>query len=142
LNNNNPLKTYRETQIRTASQGTLIVMLYDGAIRNISLALESLKEKPRKLDKISNYIIKAQDIITELIVSLDFEKGGEIAKNLFSLYVFMNRHLLDANITKKNKPLEDVKKLLADLREAWAGIAKKGTGANNEKGSEGVNIAG
>lgn len=142
MNNNNPLKTYRETQIRTASQGTLIVMLYDGAIRNISLALESLKEKPRKLDKISNYIIKAQDIITELIVSLDFEKGGAIAKNLFSLYVFMNRQLLDANITKKNKPLEDVKKLLVDLREAWAEIAKKGTGANIEKGSEGVNIAG
>ena len=140
--NNNPLETYRETQIRTASQGKLIVMLYDGAIRNINLALESLKEKPRKLDKISNYIIKAQDIITELIVSLDFEKGGEIAKNLFSLYVFMNRQLLDANITKKNKPLEDVKRLLADLREAWVEIAKKGTGMNNGKGSEGVNIAG
>ena len=142
MNNKNPLETYRETQIRTANQGTLIVMLYDGAIRNINLALKSLKEKPRKLDKISNYIIKAQDIITELIVSLDFEKGGEIAKNLFSLYVFMNRHLLDANITKKNKPLEDVKKLLVDLREAWAEIAKKGTGINIEKGSEGVNIAG
>ncbi|MCD6121215.1 MAG: flagellar export chaperone FliS [Spirochaetales bacterium] len=140
--NKNPLETYRETQIKTASQGTLIVMLYDGAIRNINLALESLKEKPRKLDKISNYIIKAQDIITELIVSLDFEKGGEIAKNLFSLYVFMNRQLLDANITKANKPLEDVKKLLAELREAWAEIVKKGAGANNEKGSEGVNIAG
>ena len=140
--NNNPLEIYRETQIRTASQGTLIVMLYDGAIRNINMALESLKEKPRQLDKISNYIIKTQDIITELIVSLDLDKGGEIAKNLFSLYVFMNRQLLDANITKKNKPLEDVKKLLADLREAWVEIAKKGAGISNEKGSEEVNIAG
>jgi len=142
LKNNNPLEAYRETQIKTANQGKLIVMLYDGAIRNINLALELLAEKQRKLDRISNYIIKAQDIITELIVSLDFEKGGEIAKNLFALYVFMNRELLDANITKKNKPLEDVKMLLAELREAWAEIAKKNAGENDQKGSAGINIAG
>ncbi len=142
LNANNPLQAYKETQIKTANQGKLIVMLYDGAIKNINLAIELLGEKKRKLDKISNSIIKAQDIITELIVSLDFEKGGEIAKNLFSIYVFMNRQLLEANIQKSVKPLQDVKHLLMELREAWVEVAKKVGSKTGGTGSSGVNIAG
>ncbi len=142
MNSNNPLQAYKETQIKTANQGKLIVMLYDGAIRNINQAIELLGEKKRKLDKISNSIIKAQDIITELIVSLDFEKGGEIAKNLFSLYIFMNRQLLEANIQKSVKPLQDVKHLLMELREAWAEVAKKVGSKTGSAGGSGVNIAG
>ncbi|MBA7679772.1 hypothetical protein ES703_88076 [subsurface metagenome] len=76
------------------------------------------------------------------MVSLDFEKGGEIAKNLFRLYMYMNRKLLDANINKDRGPLEEVKKLLQELRAAWTEVAdKKGLeGLSGEAG--GVNIAG
>ncbi len=142
MKGNNPLQAYRETQIKTANQGKLIIMLYDGAIKNINLAMELLDEKKKQYDRISNSIIKAQDIITELIVSLDFEKGGDIAKNLFSLYIFMNRQLLDANINKDKAPLESVKKMLSDLREAWAEVAKKTGGKIAENNGGGVNIAG
>lgn len=137
-----PLKSYKETQIKTATQGKLILMLYDSAVKNINLSLEDLNEEPVRYDKLSNQIIKAQEIVTELMVSLDFEKGGEIAKNLFSLYMYMNRKLLDANINKDKRPLEEVKKLLQELRAAWTEVAdKKGLeGRSGEAG--GVNIAG
>ena len=67
----------------------------------------------------SSYIIKAQDIVTELMVSLDFDKGGQIAKNLFGLYLYMNRRLIEANIQKDTGILDEVKKLLTELRAAW-----------------------
>ncbi|MFQ3619890.1 MAG: flagellar export chaperone FliS, partial [Spirochaetales bacterium] len=67
----NPLKAYKETNIRTASQGKLIVMLYEEAIRQIDIAIQELAQKSRKLDLVHNAIVKAQDIITELTVSLD-----------------------------------------------------------------------
>ncbi len=142
MNKPDPLKTYRETQIKTAAQGKLILMLYDGAIKNINLAQDALKEKHRKYDRISGYIIKVQDIITEFIVSLDFDKGGEIAKSLFSLYMYMNRQLLEANIQKDGKHLVEVKKLISELRSAWAEIAdKKGLEGSSER-TGGINIAG
>lgn len=142
MNTLNPLNAYKETQIKTANQGKLIVMLYDGAIRNLNLAVESFSSAHRKYDVISNSILKAQDIISELMVSLDFEKGGEISRNLFSLYTFMNNQLLSANLKKEIKPIEEVKKMLMELREAWAEIARKGAVQAGTSGESGVNIAG
>ena len=138
----NPLNAYKETQIKTANQGRLIIMLYDGAVKNINLALEAMGASHHKFDETSNCIIKAQDIIAELMVSLDFEKGGDIAKNLFSLYVFMNRQLLQANLKKLQKPLSDVKKMLVELREAWVEIGRKQDVETSSRGQGGVNIAG
>ena len=138
----NPLNAYKETQIKTANQGKLIIMLYDGAIRNINLAVEGMKDKHHKYDNISGAIVKAQDIIAELMVSLDFERGGEIAANLFSIYTFMNSRLLDANLKKEEAPLSEVKKMLMELREAWAEAAKKADIDLESRGEGGVNIAG
>jgi flagellar secretion chaperone FliS len=140
----NPLKAYKETQIKSATPGQLIIMLYDGAIKNINIAIKEMDKdkKERKLDIISNTIIKAQDIISELMVSLDFEQGGEIAKNLFSIYVFMNRELLNANIKKDRDPLEAVKKMLMELREAWHQINEKGNFEKTRARTGGINIAG
>ncbi|MBN1696930.1 MAG: flagellar export chaperone FliS [Spirochaetales bacterium] len=138
----NPLKAYKETQIKSATPGQLIIMLYDGAIKNINIAIEGFEKKSKKLDMISNAIIKAQDIVSELMVALDFEKGGDIAKNLFSIYVFINRELLNANIRKDVTHLETVKKILTELRDAWSQIADKGMYSNNAMGTGGINIAG
>ncbi len=137
-----PLRSYRETQIKTATQGKLIVMLYDGAIKFVNLALESMQDGKSKYDSISNYIIRAQDIVTELMVSLDFEKGGEIAKSLFSLYMFINRQLLEANIKKESHPLDAVKKLLIELRSAWVEVSEKKGLDQLSTSPGGVNIAG
>jgi len=146
LNTTNPVKSYKETQIKTATPGKLILMLYDGAIRQLNQAVEDLEVQDRRYDRISNSLIKAQDIITELMISLDFDRGGEIARNLFALYVFMNGRLLDANIRKDPAPLQDVKRMLTELREAWAAVAAKAGGGPaammRAAQSGGVNIAG
>jgi len=142
LTNRNPLQTYKETQIKTATQGKLILMLYDGAIRNLNNALENMRQEHRAYDVTNNYLIKTQDIITELMVSLDFEKGGEIAKNLFNLYVFMNRQLLEGNIGKKEQPLLEVRQLLTELRSVWAEVVTKKGVANSTGEAGGIDFTG
>jgi flagellar protein FliS len=138
----NPLRSYKETQIKTATPGKLILMMYDGAIKNLNQALQDMDDEHRRYDSISNSLIKAQDIIAELMISLDFERGGEIAKNLFGLYVFMNRRLLDGNIKKDKAPLEEVRTLLMELRGAWAEVADKAGVPAGSNQIRGINIAG
>jgi flagellar protein FliS len=138
--NANPLNAYRETKIRTASQGRLIVMLYDEAIRQLDLALEGIQSRTKQLDTIHNAIVKAQDVVTELMVSLDFERGGEIARNLFSLYVFFSNQLSEGNITKQLEPITSVRRLMAELRNAWVEAAR--TTGEVQGAATGVNLAG
>jgi flagellar secretion chaperone FliS len=139
----NPVRAYRETQIKTANQGKLIIMLYDEAIRQIDTAVSGLQNNSPKYDRVNNALVKAQELVTELMVSLDFDRGGDIAQGLFSLYVFFNRQLLDANIRKDPNPMKDVRTMLADLRTAWTQIAAKHAGTEEaNSASRGVNIAG
>jgi flagellar protein FliS len=142
MNANEPMNAYKEIQIKTANQIRLIVMLYDGAIRHINLASDAFVEGHRRYDAINNHIIAAQDILSELMASLDFEKGGVLAKNLFSLYSFMTRRLLEANLKKDPAPLAEVKKLLGDLREAWDEISTRKGLEEKASPATGVNIAG
>ncbi len=139
----NRLSAYKETRIKTASGGKLILMIYDEAIRQLNIAQEDLENDSYKLDNVSNSIIKAQDLITELIVSLDFDKGGEIASSLFSLYMFFNQQLMDANFNKDIELLKKVRTYLTDLRSAWTEVVGKAgvsTGLGGRTG--GINIAG
>jgi flagellar protein FliS len=137
----NPLNAYREVSVRTATQGKLIVMLYDEAVKQLDLAISLLSQKSKQLDKVHNALIKTQDIITELMTGLDFDRGGEMARNLMSLYVFFNEKIRDGNMKKDIEPLKLVRSFVADLRSAWVQIA-------NSKVDEmprpqlGVNIAG
>lgn len=137
-----PVQAYKEIQITTANQIRLIVMLYDGAIRRIGLALECFGEGYRRYDDINTHLRAAQDIVSELMSSLDFEKGGGLAKSLFAIYSYVNKQLLQGNILKDRKPLEEVKKLLSELRDAWDEISAK-KGLEIKAGPVGgVNIAG
>jgi flagellar protein FliS len=136
-----PVQAYRETQIKTANQIKLIVMLYDGAIRHLNLALEDLAGGHERYDRVNSHIVAAQDIVSELMASLDFERGGELARGLFSIYSYANRRLLDGNVRKDRVPLEEVKRLLAELRDAWDGISARKGLAEHAVPSVGVNIA-
>ena len=142
----NALSAYKETRIRTASPGQLIVMLYDEAVKQLDQGLELLslnkssKQDPSRIEVIGKAIIKARDIVTELMVSLDFEQGGEIAQNLFALYTWFNKELLEAHIAMDIARIGAVKNQLADLRSAWVDIAVKTNSENRPV--EGVNIAG
>ena len=141
MSSTDPVQAYRETQIKTANQIKLIVMLYDGAIRHLNLALDDLTGNHEHYDRVNNHIVAAQDIVSELMASLDFERGGEIARGLFSIYSYANRRLLDGNVRKDRAPLEEVKRLLAELRDAWAGISARKGLAEHAVPSGGVNIA-
>ncbi len=142
LNKMQAFNAYKETKIKTAGGGRLIVMLYDEAIRQITIASEALERRTKQLDIVNNAILKAQDIITELMASLDFERGGDIAKHLFSLYIFFNQKLMEANIKKQMGALLEVKALMSELRNAWAEIAGKAVFDPSKSVSTGVNIAG
>ena len=143
----NALSAYRETRIKTASQGQLVIMLYDEAIRQLDQGLDLLgknlagKKDPGKIEKISKAVLKTQEIITELMVSLDFEQGGDIAKNLFSLYTWFNHELLEANIHQDLKRITVIRGMINELRSAWSEIAAKNAG-DGVQAPVGVNIAG
>ena len=131
--NANPYNQYKQTQITTANQGKLIVMLYDGAIKFLNIALDNLD--PKTYDAVNNNIIKAQDIITELLLSLNMDEGGEISQNLFNLYMYFKRQLLEANIRKDGEIISQTIKLLKELRDAWEQIS-----ANEARADKNTNI--
>ncbi len=131
--NKNPYNQYKQTQITTANQGKLIVMLYDGAIKFLTIALDNIE--PKKYDVVNSNIIKAQDIITELLLSLNMDEGGEISRNLFSLYMYFKKQLLEANIKKDPQIITHILKLLKDLRNAWNQIS-----ANETRSDKNMNI--
>jgi len=114
---------YKSTEISTASQGKLIVMMYEGSIRFLKIAMDNLSLKT--YDIANNHIIKAQDIITELMLSLNMEEGGEISQNLFNIYAYMKKRLLEGNMSKDRDVLAEVVKLLERLKGAWEEVAAK-----------------
>ena len=115
------VETYQETAITTQTQGRLIVMLYEGAIKFLKKAIEEIEAKnPEAKGK---YINKAADIINELNAVLDMESGGEVATNLRGLYMFMIRHLDEANIKQDRQKIEEVIKLLEELNQSWKAIS-------------------
>ena len=116
------LAAYKENTVTTQSGERLVVMLYDGAVKFLKLAQKAIEDDDFKSK--GNYIARAQAIINELNVSLDMETGGEIATNLRSLYLFMNRHLNQANLTCDSQKVQDVINLLEELNQSWKAIAK------------------
>jgi flagellar protein FliS len=117
------LDAYKDTEIQTADQGKLIVMLYDGAIRFLNIAIENMT--PTRYDVVNTNIIKAQDIVTELMLSLNMDQGGEIARNLFNIYAYIKKRLLEGNIAKDAEILKEVISHLSGLRSAWDEISRK-----------------
>lgn len=142
----NAYSAYQKNNISTASQGRLVVLLYEGAIKHLNSARnllgENAKLKPNQIEQFGIHIQKAQAIITELQVSLDMEKGGEIAKNLMSLYFYFNEELLSANINQNKEKIDSVIKMLSDLAEAWRTIANSTANAPASKIPNAVNIVG
>jgi flagellar protein FliS len=111
---------YTDTAVGTQSRGRLIVMLYDGAIKFLKLAIREL-EAGHYAEK-GKYITRAQDIITELNAVLDTAAGGEIAANLRSLYCFMNTRLSQANVQKDPKLIQEVIELMEELNQSWKAV--------------------
>jgi len=118
----NGIRAYQDTAVTTQSKGRLIVMLYEGAIKFLKLAIKEAEAK--NYEAKGRYLLKAQDIITELNAVLDMNAGGEIAENLRKLYLFMNSQLSQANIKCDVQKIREVITLLEELNQGWKAIAE------------------
>jgi flagellar protein FliS len=116
------LGQYKKTSVETASREQILLMLYQAAIKNCKKAMESIDQK--NVAKKGEYIGKLQDIIVELSNSLDFEVGGDVAKELNSLYDYMMFATTQANIKIDKQPLEGVLRVLNTLYEGWSEAVK------------------
>ncbi|TGK06148.1 flagellar export chaperone FliS [Leptospira fletcheri] len=134
------VEQYKSNEISTVSQGRLIVMLYEGAIRFLHVAIEN--NTPRKYDVVNNHILKAQDIVTELMLALNMEDGGEVANNLLGIYVYVKKRLLEANMRKDSEIMQEIIKYLEDLKNAWEEVEKKEKGSVVPLPSPGVRSSG
>jgi flagellar secretion chaperone FliS len=119
---NNPWKSYQQVATQTAPPGQLVLMLYEGAIRFLGRALAGFDlEDPAAFNEtISNNIIRTQDIIFELNVTLNMEAGGELAQTLRRLYDYLDRRLMHANLHKEKAGIQEAIERIAVLRDAWA----------------------
>jgi len=115
-------KQYETSQAHTADGGELIVMLYQGALRFLARASTTLQAG--NLQESHDNLIRCQDIIAELMGSLDLS-AGDIAYNLYRIYEYMYHRLVQANLHKDAKPLDEVARLLRELLPAWQQAAKE-----------------
>lgn len=112
-----------EADVATASPHRLILLLFDGALKAVTKAKFHMGKK--EISAKGEAISKAIAIIDEgLNLSLDVKAGGELAENLRSLYEYMCHRLLQANLKNDVDALDEVAKLLSELRGAWAAIEK------------------
>ncbi|WP_457570379.1 flagellar export chaperone FliS [Desulfurobacterium sp.] len=114
---------YLKMDVETASPVKQLVMLYEKAILCMEIAAKAIQENDVKT-KINN-ILRAHDIVRVLNASLDMEKGGEIAKNLRSLYDFIEEALLKVNATNDVELLKRLIEIMSDLKSAWEELESK-----------------
>lgn len=119
----NPYAQYKQMEVSTTDPLKLVVMLYDGAISAIKRAIEHINRR----DMLAKHkeLMRAHDIIFELMACLDKERGGEVAQNLQSLYTYMINRLMEANATLNVDILNEVAGLLANLNESWRELARR-----------------
>lgn len=121
-------RTYQAQSVLTASPGQLVLMLYDGALRFLGQAIVALKspeDTAGRIESANKNLQRTQAILSELKGSLNFEVGGDHARNLDRLYDYHLRRLFEANIKKDPKPAEEVEGLIRQLRDGWAEMLRK-----------------
>lgn len=124
----NPYQQYRQNQINTSTPGELTLMLYQGAVRFVKQAKQSMEHGD--IQRTHQHIVRVQDIIQELIVTLNMDY--EISQQLSSLYDYLNRRLIEANVKKDLDILNEVQGFLEEFQQVWnqaVKLAKAQSGA-------------
>ncbi|KOP66204.1 flagellar biosynthesis protein FliS [Bacillus sp. FJAT-18019] len=120
-----PYDKYRQSSVQTATPAQLLLMMYDGAIKFVRGALEGLRDS--NYQNTNTFLNKAQTIMSELIVTLDY--SFEVSKGLAAMYEYINHLLVQANIKKEVGPAEEALGYLVELRETWSQAAKMSAAA-------------
>lgn len=112
----NPYQKYKQQSVMTMTQGEMLVRLYDEIIKQCNGAIMYMEEN--NVAKTNEALLRSQRILTHLRSTLNFKY--DIANNLDALYEYFNRRLVEANIHKDKKPIEEVIPMVTDLRDAYA----------------------
>ncbi|MBM4764133.1 flagellar export chaperone FliS [Bacillus sp. B15-48] len=116
----NPNEIYQRNQVTTAKPEELTLMLYNGAIKFLHQAKQAIEKKDYQ--KAHTAIVKTQDIVTELMVTLNMDIS--LSNSLYNLYDFMKQKLVEANIAKDSHMLDEVESMFVELRNSWAEAIK------------------
>ncbi|BBB91709.1 MAG TPA: flagellar export chaperone FliS [Methylomusa anaerophila] len=120
---------YKNQQVLTAPPEQLTLMLYNGAIRFINECIHAINEG--KVEKAHNANIRTQQIISELMTTLDMQY--DISKNLMALYDYIQYRLQMGNVKKDVAQMEEAKGLVTELRDTWLQAMKL---ARKERGAD------
>lgn len=135
------LRQYTNHSAQTATPGQLVVMLYDGFLRFSAQAKAAIERGD--MGEAGQKLTRAQDIVTELRVSLDMTQG-QVAQNLASIYDYVGERLVAARLSRQGDEIAEAMRCMGDLRSAWAQIAStpRPARAENSRPSVGVDLAG
>ncbi|OCA89061.1 flagellar export chaperone FliS [Pseudobacillus wudalianchiensis] len=117
----NPYQTYSNNAVTTASPGELTLMLYNGCLKFIHQAKQAIADQDIQAKNTS--IQKAQAIIQELMVTLNMDM--DVSENLLSLYDYLNRRLIEANIKNDTAILEEAEGFVTEFRDTWKEVIQK-----------------
>ncbi len=139
----NPWKSYRQTATLTAPPGQIVLMLYDGSIRALERALTGFQYDDPGLQNmtVNNNLQRASEIIRELNLALDLERGGELAMTLRRLYEYFDERIFESNLKKKKEGIEEVIRHLTELRNAWDEMLRNPEGASVEEAASAFSMA-
>ena len=112
----NPYSKYKENAVHVASQEQLVILLADGAVKYTKVAKLALERGDKQ--RAHNELIRVQGIFAELIASLDIN-AGSFAINLMNIYNFIRNKLIEANIKKDIKIIDEVMPVIEDVRDMW-----------------------
>ena len=116
----NAAQMYQTNSVKTASPARLTLMLYDGAVKFCNIAIEGIEEG--NIQKATDYLIKAEKIIVELRVTLDMKYP--VAKEFDTVYDYIYRRLVEANMKKDKEALKDALKHIKTMRDTWKEVMR------------------
>jgi flagellar protein FliS len=119
------LNQYQKTKVKTAGKMDMVILCYEKTIQFLVQARNAYEDG--EFEKKAKAFKKAMDIIEELNGSLDFEKGGQIAKNLDAIYNYLQRRLLEGDVNKDLTAFDEAIRIMGELKEAWEAIGSEST---------------
>lgn len=123
--NSNPYNAYKQNTVKTASKEQLLLMLVDGAVKYTKIARLAIEKKD--IPRAHKELIRVQDIFTELMVTLD-RNAGQAYDDLFKVYEYIKSRLVQANMKKDVKIIDEVLPLIENVRDTWYEVNKKAKG--------------
>ena len=121
----NPYNTYKQNTVKTASKEQLLLMLVDGAVKYTKIARLAIEKKD--IPRAHKELVRVQDIFTELMVTLD-RNAGQAYDDLFKVYEYIKSRLVQANMKKDVKIIDEVLPLIENVRDTWYEVNKKAKG--------------